>query len=143
MLAAGGDYATDAGAIGLGLIAITLRDKIPKYRRATSYVALINGLFLLIIAACVSYEAGHRLLNQTTPVVAGLQTMLIGGLAAIAMLAAAVVLRSSDDTGSDLHIRSVMLETAADASSAGAVAVTGAVIFIIRSIISLILSLVY
>lgn len=130
VLAAGGDYAADAGAIGLGLIAIMLQGKSPKYHKATSYVALINGLFLLIITSFVIYEAGHRLLSQTTPIVAGLQTMLISGLAAIAMVVAALVLRSGDDTRSDLHIRSVMLDTAADASSAGAVAVTGAIIYL-------------
>jgi cobalt-zinc-cadmium efflux system protein len=49
------------------------------------------------------------------------------------VLAGAVIV-GGDDNQDDLHMRSVLLDTAADAASAGAVAATGAVILIAKGV---------
>lgn len=126
VLAAGGDYIADSVAIGLGLLAIYIRDRSQGPSKATSIVALINSLALLVITALVVFESLRRLLGHT-PEIQGLSVLIVSTLAAILMVAGAYILSNEDDED-DLHMRSVLLDTISDAASAAAVAVVGAII---------------
>ncbi len=126
VLAAGGDYIADATAISLGILAIRIQQQPNGYARATSVVALINALFLLIVTAFVVVMATQRLLSNT-PEIAALPVVIVSVLSTIAMLIGAFVLGGDDDKD-DLHMRSVMLDTISDAAASAAVAVTGAII---------------
>ena len=61
--------------------------------------------------------------------------MIVAIVAAVAMIGGALILKGDDtdgDDGDDLHMRSVILDTVADAAAAAAVAVAGATIFITK-----------
>ena len=135
VLAAGGDYAADSVAIVLGLIAIRLRDSSHAKARksmATTYVAAINALFLLIVSGFVLVESMHRL-TTGTPNVLGLQAMIVSIAATIAMVIGAMII-AGDTADEDLHMRSVLLDTVADGASAAAVAVAGGIIYFTHSL---------
>ena len=129
VLAAGGDYVADSAAILMGIIAVTIRDRTDGRSNATTWVALINGLLLIIITAWVIIEALHRLLTGS-PEVHGLPVLLVSTLATGVMLLGAVIL-GRDAGREDLHMRSVMVDTVADAATSAAVAVTGGIIWLV------------
>lgn len=132
VLAAGGDYAADSAAILLGLIAVTIRDRVGPESKAPTLVALINGGALLIVTVLVIGEAVRRLVHGT-PEIHGLPVLVASGLAALVMVIGALVL--GRDAGSeDLHMRSVLLDTVADAVTSAAVAATGAVILVVQGL---------
>lgn len=127
VLAAGADFLADSLAIVLGLIAVRLRDRHGR-SRATTVVALINGGWLLALTVGVLVEAVRRLLTGA-PEVAGLPVLLVSVASAAAMGLGAVILgRGAQEE--DLHMRSVLLDTVADAASAAAVAVVGAIVLL-------------
>ncbi len=128
LLAAGGDYIADSMAIVLGLIAIYVRDRSGGKSKATSYVAGINGAFLLCVTLIVSVEAVRRLFGHNL-VINGLPVLIVSSIAAVVMIAGAQILQRGNDE-KDLHMRSVLLDTIADAVSAVAVAVTGGIIYL-------------
>lgn len=128
VLAAGGDYVADATAIGLGLFAIYIRDTSKGETKATTIVAAINATFLLAVTIIVSVEALRRLLGHG-PEIHGLPVLIVSGIAAIIMIIGAMIMGDDDN---DLHMRSVILDTISDAVSAGAVAITGAIILITK-----------
>lgn len=145
VLAAGGDYLLDSGAIALGLFAIHLQNRSGGKSRATSIVALINVTLLLIVSAFVIAGAIHRLLGHT-PHIRATPVVLISALAALVMGASAFILNS--DLGEhDLHMRSILLDTVSDALSAAAIAVTSTVILVtgrffwIDSVVAILISL--
>lgn len=140
LLAAGGDYLADSGAIVLALLAIWLRDRPPTarrpqgYPRATAYAALVNAGLLLVVVVLVFVAAARRLLTETGPV-QGLPVMVAAGVAASVMVAGALVLGGDidqdDDTDADrANMRAVLLDTVADAAAAAGVAVAGLIIFV-------------
>jgi len=132
VLAAGGDYAADSAAILLGIIAVTIRQHVGPESKAPTIVALINGSALLVVTVLVIVEAVRRL-QHGTPEIHGLPVLITSGIAAIVMVIGALVL--GRDAGSeDLHMRSVLLDTVADALTSAAVAVTGAVIFVVQGL---------
>lgn len=132
VLAAGGDYAADSAAILLGILAVTIRERVGPESKAPTIVALVNGGALLVVTVLVIVEAVRRLL-QGTPEVHGLPVLVTSGIAAVVMVIGALVL--GRDAGSeDLHMRSVLLDTVADAVTSTAVAVTGAVIFVVQGL---------
>lgn len=132
VLAAGGDYAADSAAILLGIIAVTIRERVGPHSKAPTLVALVNSGALLVVTVLVIVEAVRRLLNGT-PEVHGLPVLIVSGLATLFMMVGAVVL--GRDAGSeDLHMRSVLLDTIADALTSAAVAVTGAVILLVHGL---------
>lgn len=146
VLAAGGDYAADSAAIVLGIIAVTIRDRVGPDSKAPTVVALINGGVLLVVTILVIVEAVRRLL-QGTPEIHGLPVLITSGVAALVMVVGALVL--GRDAGSeDLHMRSVLLDTVADAVTSAAVAATGAVILVagglywLDSVIAIVVGLV-
>ncbi len=137
VLAAGADYLADAGAIGVSLVAIRLstRPATPArpygYPRATTWAALVNAGWLLVLSVIVIVASFRRLLSGTHEV-HGLPVLVVGGVAAVFMLVGALILRGDDDEeedeGGNLNMHAVLLDTAADSVAAGAVAVVGAVI---------------
>lgn len=120
VLAAGGDYVGDAAGVALSLVALRMRR--PK---AMSYAALANATFLLIVTVVVVVEALTRLLGGTGHV-DGLPVIAVSVIAVLVMSACALIIGTVED--GDLNMRSVMLDTLADAFSSGGVAVSGAII---------------
>lgn len=80
---------------------------------------------LLLITGAVAVEGLRRLFGHS-PVVHGLPVLIASTVTMVVMSGCAVIASGDDDD--DLHMRSIVLDTIADAISAGAVAVTGAVI---------------
>ena len=130
VLAAGGDYIADSVAIALGLVAIRISKHPHGHPKATSVVALINASLLLLASLVVIVEAVRRLIHHT-PDIGGLSAMIVAIVATMAMIGGALILKG-DDADGDLHMRSVILDTVADAAAAAAVAVAGGVIFITK-----------
>lgn len=127
VLAAGGDYAADSTAILLGIIAIQIRKHPHGHPKATTYVALINGLVLLAVTAVVIFEGVHRLTSHT-PHVEGLPVLIVSGIATISMALGAFII-GRDAGKEDLHMRSVLLDTVSDGVASAAVAVSGGIIY--------------
>ncbi|MGV0051173.1 cation transporter [Mycobacterium colombiense] len=127
VIAAAGDTAADSVALVLGLIAVTVRDRTDYSWRsaATPVVALINGGALLVVAALIAAEAIGRL-SRGAPEVRGLPVLIVSAVTMAVLLAGAWVLGASA-ANEDLHMRSVLLDTLADAAAATAIAVAGAV----------------
>jgi len=138
VLAAGADYLADAAAIGVSLIAIRLANQPPtaarprSYPRATTWAAMVNAGWLLVLSVLVVAVAFRRLLVGAHEV-HGLPVLVVSGVAAVVMLVAALILggdEDDDDEGGNLNMRAVLLDTAADSVAAGAVAVVGAIILV-------------
>jgi cobalt-zinc-cadmium efflux system protein len=130
VLAAGGDYLLDSSAIIFGLFAIYIRDRKGEQSHATSIVALLNVFLLLIITITVTVEAIHRLSTHTSTIHA-FPVVLISSIAAIVMGIGVYILQGDPDED-DLHMRSVLLDTLADAVSAAAIAITGVIILVTK-----------
>ena len=139
VLAEGGDYLLDAAGVAVALLAIWLaarpatRTRPGGYPNATSVAALINAGWLLILELLVAGAALHRLITGRV-LVDGLPVLVMSGVAAVAMLIGALVLRGDDDDEEggerDLSVAAVLLDTVADAATAAAVAVVGAIILV-------------
>lgn len=128
VLAAGGDYVADSAAIGLGILAVTIRDRVGPESKAPTYVAGINGTALLTVSILVLLEGIRRLANGT-PAVHGLPVLIVSSIATLVMLTGVLVLGTGAGR-EDLHMRSVLLDTAGDAVASAAVAIGGAVIYL-------------
>ena len=139
VLAEGGDYLLDAAGAGVALLAIGRAARLARGGRPADaaatirIAALINCGWLLILEVLVAGAAVDRLATRT-PEVRGLPVLVVSGIAALAMTAAAVVLRGDDDDGQerDLSVAAVLLDTVADAAAAAGVAVAGAIIWAVR-----------
>jgi cobalt-zinc-cadmium efflux system protein len=139
VLAEGGDYLLDAAGVAVALLAIWLaarpatRTRPDGYPNATTVAALINAGWLLVLELLVAGAAVDRLVTHTVPV-DGLPVLVMSGVAAVAMLAGALVLRADDDVEAggerDLSVSAVLLDTVADAAAAAGVAVAGAIILV-------------
>lgn len=138
VLAEGADYLADAATIGVSLLAIWLSKRPPTptrpqgYPRATAVAALINSGWLLVLSLLVIGGAIERLATGTHRV-HGLPVLVVSGIAAAVMIGGAMVLGVDiddldEDENSDLNLRAVLLDTAADAAAAAAVAITGTII---------------
>jgi len=136
--ATGGDYLLDAAAVGIALLAAWLAGR-PRKRPGrpgrvdpVSAAALINAGWLLVLELLVAAAAVTRL-AAGTPRVSGLPVLLVSGLAAVVMTAAALILRGDDpdpggDGDRDVSVAAVLLDTVADAAAAAGTAVTGGII---------------
>lgn len=137
VLAEGADYLADAAAIGVSLLAIGLSKRPPTtakphgYPKATTWAALVNAGWLLVLTGLVGAGAIGRLVTGTGQV-HGLPVLVISGVAAAVMVVGAFILggdeEGDDDAGGALNIRALLLDTTSDAAAAGAVAVTGGII---------------
>ncbi len=131
VLAAGGEYIADAAAIGLTLVALRLAKRAPSkrqsfgYHRATVLAALLNTSLVIFVAVTVAINAIRRLASGGAEVSGG-PAFVVAVVAMVAMGVAAMLLVGDDD----LSVRSVLLDTAADAGAAGAVALVAAIIWL-------------
>ncbi|HET6815799.1 MAG TPA: cation diffusion facilitator family transporter [Mycobacteriales bacterium] len=128
VLAAGGDYVADSTAIGLGILAVALRERRGETSRAPNVVAAVNGLALLVVSLLVLGEGVRRLVDGT-PVVHGLPVLIVSAAATAAMVVGVLVLGTGAGA-EDLHMRSVLLDTMSDAAASAAVAAAGLVIYL-------------
>lgn len=129
VLAAAGDTVADSVALLLGLIAVILRDRKPDHpnaQRPIGVVALINSAALLAMTGLVAVESIQRL-HQHAAEVRGLPMLIVSVVTMLVLLAGAWILGASAAT-EDLHMRSVLLDTLADAAAAAGVAIAGAII---------------
>jgi cobalt-zinc-cadmium efflux system protein len=133
LLADAGHNLTDIAALGLSLLAVRLTRRRPTavrsfgYHRSTVLAALANAAGLLAVTVLVSVAAIDRLLHPR--MVRGGLVFLVA-LAALALNGASAWLLHERD-GHDLNMRAALLHMAGDAGSAGGVAVTGAIIFLV------------
>jgi len=137
VLAEGGDYLLDGAGVAVALLAIWLaarpatRTRPGGYPNATNVAALINAGWLLVLELLVAAAALDRLVTHRVPV-DGLPVLVMSGVAAVAMLAGALVLRGDEEDEEegerDLSVAAVLLDTVADAATAAGVAVVGAII---------------
>ncbi|GAA2503854.1 hypothetical protein GCM10009858_47140 [Terrabacter carboxydivorans] len=125
LVAEGGDFLADSLALALGLLAIYLRDR-HRNEKATTWVALVNALWLLVLSVGVAASAIQRLVSGS-PEVHGLPVLVASAIAAAVMLCAALIL-GADAGREDLHMRSILLDTIADGVAAAVVAIVGAVL---------------
>ncbi|HEY5222750.1 MAG TPA: cation diffusion facilitator family transporter [Microbacteriaceae bacterium] len=131
VLAAAGDTLADSVALALGLIAVALRDRDPDHPRANrpiAIVALINAAILIAVTVSVTVEAIARL-RHGSPAVLGLPMAVVSLITLAVMIAGALVLGLSAGR-EDIHMKSVLLDTLADAAAAAGVLVAGIVIWI-------------
>ncbi|GAA4359574.1 cation diffusion facilitator family transporter [Microbacterium rhizosphaerae] len=131
VLAAAGDTVADCFGLIVGLIAIGMRDRDPEDPRAQrpiAVAALVNATLLLVVVVTIVLEAVSRLLAGSPPV-EGLPIVIVSVITMLVMLAGAVVLGRSA-ASEDLHMRSVLLDSLADAAAAAAIAVAGVVILL-------------
>jgi cobalt-zinc-cadmium efflux system protein len=144
VLASAADYLGDALGAALSLVALRISRHEHGHPRATSYAALANSSFLLLVTLSVVAEAIHRLISGA-PAIHGVPVVIVSVIAATAMVACAFIL---GDVEGDLSMESVMLDTVADAAAAIGVAVSGAVILITKgtywldSLVALLIALV-
>jgi cobalt-zinc-cadmium efflux system protein len=137
VLAEGGDYLLDTGAVAVALLALVLSRRPPTARRpsgypnATNVAALVNAGWLLLLEVAVSAAALVRLATGA-PEVHGLPVLVVSGIAAVIMTAGALILRGDTpgDAEGDLSIKAVLLDTAADAVAAAGVAAVGGIILV-------------
>lgn len=131
VLAAAGDTLADTAALALGLIAVALRDRDPNHvnaNRPIAIVALVNATILLAVTIGVAFEAITRLIDGS-PAVLGLPMAVVSLITALVMIAGALVLGLGSHR-EDIHMKSVLLDTLADAAAAVGVLVAGVVIWI-------------
>jgi cobalt-zinc-cadmium efflux system protein len=126
VLASGADYLGDALGAGLSLVALRMSRRERGHPRATSFAALANSSFLLVVTLAVAAEATRRL-STGAPPIHGVPVVIISVVAAVAMILCAFIL---GDVEGDLSMESVMLDSVADAAAAIGVAISGAVILI-------------
>jgi cobalt-zinc-cadmium efflux system protein len=138
VLAEAADYLADAAMIGIALFALWLAAKPPTPSRphgfptATTWAALATSAWLMVLTIAIGVEAVTRLIRGTEAV-HGLPVLVVSSIACVVMVVGAVILGGDADDvdeGGNLTMHAVLIETAADAAIAGAVAVTGAVILI-------------
>jgi len=134
LLSDAGHMLTDAGAIGLSLLAVNLAARRPEggltfgLKRAEILSALVNGASLLVLGALVVYEAIHRLI--TPPRVEGLPVLAVAiagigvNLLAVWQLAKANR-RSLNIRGSYQHILTDLYAFIGTAVAAGLILTTG------------------
>lgn len=128
VLSAAGDTVADSVALVLGLAAVSIRDRHPDREvgtRAIGAVALVNAVGLLVVTGFVVAESVSRLRSATT--VQGLPMLVVSLVTMVVLLVGAWVLGASAGQ-EDVHMRSVLLDTLADAAAAAGVAVAGAII---------------
>jgi cobalt-zinc-cadmium efflux system protein len=125
VLASAADYVGDAAGVALSLVALRMSRHKHGHPRATSYAALVNASFLLLITAAVAVEAVSRLVGGS-PQVHGLPVLIVSVIATGAMILCATILGHIEED--DFNMRSVMLDTLADAAAAAGVAVSGGII---------------
>ena len=125
---------TDAGAIGLALVAARLAARPPKGRftfglgRAEILSAQLNGALLLVLAGVIAWEAGKRIYEP--PDVEGAFVLVVGVVgAAVNVLAAAALAKAQRQSlniaGARAHVLADLYASVAAAASGALILLTG------------------
>ena len=128
-----GHMLTHCVAIGLGLVAIIIARKPPCHHRTFGLyrseilAGFVNGLFLVVVAGVIVYEAISRIMHPKE--ILGLQMLAIALVGLAVNCASIFILRGSHRK--DLNVRSVFYHMIGDAASS--VGVVIAAIFIFRT----------
>ena len=123
---------TDAGAIGLALVAARLAARPPKGRftfglgRAEILSAQLNGALLLVLAGVIAWEAGKRILDP--PDVEGAWVLAVGVAGAGANVACAFALSRAERRS--LNVEGAMAHVLTDLYASIAAALSGALILL-------------
>lgn len=131
VLSAAGDYLADALAIALSLFTVRLAHRKATarrsygYERSTILAALVNAALVVAVMTVVVVVAIERLVHGV-PQVRGGPVIAISAVAAGVMFVGVFVLRGDDD----LNVRTILLDTTADAATGICVAITGLVILL-------------
>ena len=133
LLADAGHMITDAGAIGLALLAMWIAGR-PAFiertfglHRTEVFAALANALALWLIAGLIFFESYRRFLD--VPAVDGRLMLVVGGVGLLVNLAAAAVLRPS--AKESLNVEGAFLHVVSDVL--GSIAVIGAGLLILTT----------
>src|SRR5436190_10886491 len=130
VLADAGHLLSDAGSIGLALLALALAGRPAAgrmtfgYQRTEILAALVNGLLLVAVSAAIAVAAVGRLGHP--PEVDGFGVLALGLLGLLGNVAAATVLVRGDRV--DVNLEGVLRHSAGDALGSLGVAVAGAVV---------------
>jgi cobalt-zinc-cadmium efflux system protein len=130
LLSDAGHMFTHAFALIIGITAIIIARKPPCHHqtfglyRAEVLAAFVNGLFLLVIAGIIIYEAILRLLNPIK--IFGLEMLLIAFIGLIVNISSILILRGAHQK--DLNIRGVFYHMFADAISSVGIVIAALVI---------------
>lgn len=130
LLGDAGHMVTDASALGLAALAAWVARRPPSPRhsyglgRAEVVVALVNGLFMLVVLSAIVVSAIERL-RAPQPVMAG-TVMVIAALGLIVNLAVAGMLSRGEQT---LNTRGALLHVMADALGSVVALLSGVVIY--------------
>jgi cobalt-zinc-cadmium efflux system protein len=130
LLSDAGHMFTHAFALIIGLAAIIIAGKPPCHHRtfglyrAEVLAAFVNGLFLLVVAGIIIYEAILRLLHPIE--ILGLEMLFIAFIGLVVNLSSILILRGAHRK--DLNIRSVFYHMFADAISSVGIVIAALVI---------------
>ncbi len=133
LLADAGHMVTDAGAIGLALLAMWVAGRPASIERTFGLhrtevlAALANALGLCLIAGLIFFEAYHRFLDP--PSVNGSLMLVVGGIGLLVNLAAAGVMHRS--AKESLNVERASLHVISDVL--GSIAVIGAGLLILTT----------
>ncbi len=133
LLADAGHMITDAGAIGLALLAMWIAGRPASIERTFGLhrtevlAALANALALWLIAGLIFFESYRRFLD--VPAVDGRLMLVVGGVGLLVNLAAAAVLRPS--AKESLNVERAFLHVVSDVL--GSIAVIGAGLLILTT----------
>ena len=133
LLADAGHMITDAGAIGLPLLAMWIAGRPASIERTFGLhrtevlAALANALALWLIAGLIFFESYRRFLD--VPAVDGRLMLVVGGVGLLVNLAAAAVLRPS--AKESLNVEGAFLHVVSDVL--GSIAVIGAGLLILTT----------
>ncbi|HLA74393.1 MAG TPA: cation diffusion facilitator family transporter [Gammaproteobacteria bacterium] len=131
LLGDAGHMVTDASALGLAGLAAWVARRPPSARhsyglgRAEVVVALVNGVFMLVVVSGILISAIERL-RTPQPVMAE-TVMLVAGLGLLVNLAVAWLLSRGEQT---LNMRGALLHVMADALGSVAALLSGIVIYL-------------
>ena len=130
LLADAGHNMVDVLSLILVWVATYLATKKPNgnftygYRKSTILSSLINGLFLMLRAVFIAYEAFDKLINGTS--VQGSIVIIVALVGVIINTATALLFMKGQED--DLNIKGAFLHMAADAGVSLGVAIGGAII---------------
>ncbi|MCC6342267.1 MAG: cation transporter [Bryobacterales bacterium] len=132
LLADAGHMLTDAGSLGLSLLAIHFAGRNPTpgksygYYRAEILAALVNAAMLLVISIGILYEAWKRF--QSPPEVMGMPVLIIAAAGLVVNLTGAFLLRQG--SGESLNVQGAYLEVLSDTLGSAGVIVAGFLIWL-------------
>jgi cobalt-zinc-cadmium efflux system protein len=135
VFAAAGDTLADSVALILGLIAVGIRDRHPEDPSANKPIAiaaLINAALLVAVTIGLAIEAVTRLI-EGSPAVLGLPMAVVSLITLVVMITGALVLGLSSHR-EDIHMKSVLLDTLADAAAAAGVLIAGTIIWLTQGL---------